>query len=74
MSQTLNGKRVPEGPTCSKCGHEPCPCCLDWCDRLIRFTGDDGKEDVDLCCDGECDFDPVAIEAWRLLLVKKGLR
>jgi rRNA maturation endonuclease Nob1 len=22
-------------PHCIRCGHEPCPYCIDWCDRIL---------------------------------------
>jgi hypothetical protein len=48
-------------PKCKRCGHPPCPHCMDWCDVVLHEDGD-----VDLCCDGECDWDwPKAkVEAW----------
>lgn len=93
-------------PKCKRCGHKPCPACMDWCDRLLRniycpecdeVVGEQGdredgchmkcskcgeawqlalpKEgrkhddvDIELCCDGECDWDQdeQAVEEWCL--------
>lgn len=33
---------------CVECGHYECPCCRDWCDKIV---------DDEMCCDGECSFD-----------------
>jgi hypothetical protein len=32
---------------CEVCGHEPCPCCGNWCDKLQ-------DPDDDQCCNGHC--------------------
>lgn len=48
---------APPGPRCRVCGHVPCPCCVEWCDVLL--------EDLDLCCDGQCQYEPGAIEKWQ---------
>lgn len=46
---------LPPGPRCRRCGHVMCPCCETWCDTLT----DDG-----LCCDGQCDVDPLGVAIW----------
>jgi hypothetical protein len=53
MSSTFNLKDIvalPPSPRCRRCGHQMCPCCGSWCDTLIG-------DDMDMCCDGECDVD-----------------
>lgn len=37
---------------CAKCGHEPCPCCQDWCDVMVA----DADGDAQMCCGGKCEF------------------
>jgi hypothetical protein len=41
---------------CTVCGHLECEACqaddgFGWCDIILG-------EDADLCCDGECTYDP----------------
>ena len=43
---------------CIKCGHPPCPHCLTWCDEVLEVVDEDGERDVELCCDGECEYPP----------------
>lgn len=52
-----------EAPLCVRCKHLPCPCCTDWCDTLLQT-----EDDTDLCCDGECSYEPGAIEDFRARL------
>lgn len=42
---------------CSRCGHEECPCCRDFCDNIECIAADDDVPN--LCTDGECVYDGV---------------
>ena len=41
---------------CVKCGHEPCPICLDWCEEVLRLEVE-GEIEIVLCCDGKCTYE-----------------
>jgi len=64
------------GPKCKRCGHEPCPGCENWCDRLIRNIYCPECDEV-VCeqgneLDGRWMGCPHCKNEWQLLLVKTG--
>lgn len=50
---------VPESPRCTRCGHELCPCCEDWCDEL------------ECECDGECTFNADERDTWLAEIARR---
>jgi len=56
---------LPPGPRCARCGHMPCPCCLDWCDTIIeRYPLSHTLDEEVMCCGGKCDFTEADVERW----------
>lgn len=52
--------------TCTRCGHEECPCCRDFCD-LVECIGAD-ESDPTKCGDLSCTYaDPIDTEGYAWL-------